>query len=353
MARDSSTNSTSRNIWTTTRVTRQVVCKLTERHCQHSWFFSGSKNHQCYKCGKKFSSSSILAKHVGRHSTRRDFRCSLCPKAFVIRTDLSAHVKFVHERAGRGGISDRPVFPARSAAAKKKGGGLAIPPNYSVIEDGGAAAGKDAKLETSDTVTMPDGRTVPYYEKPRPVLRMVATPPPPIGTEEAPAGPSMTTRSMSAAVTPGGGVFPATDLVQQSGPLPPFSHPNQALEDPGQAVSAVAPTQVAPHQGETALLTSPPIVVAESEAPSAVCATPEEEAARLRDIESQRQIEEWMISEGVSFGQGPATSAVPQQQQQQQVIQPPAQTANSALPCQAPHVALKIPNPTLLSTVSM
>ncbi len=131
---------------------------------EHMDYHTGRKRHQCHKCGKKFSSSSILAKHVARHSGRKEFACATCNKAFVIKADLSAHVRLVHNKPV--GL-DRPVFPAKSDSSKRRKRPL-IPPHYSLIKQ------EDEVPDVQDTITTADGKVVPYYEKPKPVLRMMS-----------------------------------------------------------------------------------------------------------------------------------------------------------------------------------
>ncbi len=233
----------------------------------------------------------------------------------------------------------------------RKNGPL-IPPNYSVIDSTSPAT----STSVPNLVATSDGRLVPLYEKPKPVLRMLPSEPPTTTTTVISAATplSVTTRSMASAQASAEETFAPVEQHQQelfqqqsqSAPLPPFSHP--ALQQP---------------QDHASVLVSPPIVVDDGDVggtssssavdsnplpppppPPPAVLTPEEEAARLREIESQRQIEEWMISEGVSLGpEHPAPIAPhPPPPFASPVSQTGASTSSS-------HVALKIPNLSLLS----
>lgn len=179
-------------------------------------------------CGKNFYSSSALNKHIKRHGTKRLFQCDLCNKAFTVQVDLKAHVKFVHEKLGRDtGI---PVFLPKSGAGFDRD---AMPPNYAPIPEE-LSKPNDGSVMNEDL-----SGDYPVYEKPKPVLRMIA----PAGEAESSAAattPKMATRSSL--------------------------NKKDNLE--------------------------------------------EDEKKRLKEIEDQREIEEWMISQGVSIGlleQNPAT----------------------------------------------
>ncbi len=142
-----------------------------------------------------------------------------------------------------------------------------VPPNYAVVSE----------EEEIDMSTSSSSSGFPLYQKPRPALRMI------VGTSQQPSSSTqtVTTRAMT------------RQKADQLIPL--FGDDIKTVED---------------------------LEVVEDE---------EQKRKRLREMESQRQIEEWMIAEGVSFG--PPT-VVDQQQQmiplKIPVIQPQAQSQPEA-----------------------
>ena len=60
--------------------------------------WSVSSNAESFHCGKRFQAQSALSKHIKRHTAIKGFSCNLCPKSFAVKTDLNAHIKFVHEK---------------------------------------------------------------------------------------------------------------------------------------------------------------------------------------------------------------------------------------------------------------
>lgn len=49
--------------------------------------------HQCKECGKKFSQSSSLNKHLRVHSGERPYKCPFCSKAFTASSILRTHIR--------------------------------------------------------------------------------------------------------------------------------------------------------------------------------------------------------------------------------------------------------------------
>ncbi len=49
--------------------------------------------HQCSECGKRFSQSSSLNKHLRVHSGERPYKCPYCTKAFTASSILRTHVR--------------------------------------------------------------------------------------------------------------------------------------------------------------------------------------------------------------------------------------------------------------------
>ena len=49
--------------------------------------------HQCIECGKRFSQSSSLSKHMRIHSGERPYRCPHCVKSFTASSILRTHIR--------------------------------------------------------------------------------------------------------------------------------------------------------------------------------------------------------------------------------------------------------------------
>ncbi|KAG4074129.1 hypothetical protein HA402_014334 [Bradysia odoriphaga] len=54
---------------------------------------SGEDVHVCPECGKKYSTSSNLARHRQTHRGEKPFPCNICAKAFADKSNLRAHVQ--------------------------------------------------------------------------------------------------------------------------------------------------------------------------------------------------------------------------------------------------------------------
>ncbi|OXA47634.1 Zinc finger protein 26 [Folsomia candida] len=71
-------------------------CSLEEHISTHTT----EKAYICSTCGRGFGHSSAMRRHEAIHlekSTRRNFKCELCPLTFVLRYNLQSHVQAVHE----------------------------------------------------------------------------------------------------------------------------------------------------------------------------------------------------------------------------------------------------------------
>ena len=53
--------------------------------------------HTCKSCGKTFTKSDNLKRHLQRHEGRRDHKCGSCGKAFFASSGLKKHVDTVHK----------------------------------------------------------------------------------------------------------------------------------------------------------------------------------------------------------------------------------------------------------------
>jgi len=69
----------------------------TQEQVLSEWKEPGKSGHVCDQCGKRFSRSHDLKRHVqSRHSGENLFTCEKCRKAFATRDKLRRH-KRIHE----------------------------------------------------------------------------------------------------------------------------------------------------------------------------------------------------------------------------------------------------------------
>ena len=60
---------------------------------RHIFTHSGEMLHKCLQCAKSFHHKASLKKHLLTHISERLLKCSQCTKAFVRKYDLKRHIK--------------------------------------------------------------------------------------------------------------------------------------------------------------------------------------------------------------------------------------------------------------------
>uniref|UniRef100_A0A8C6IJC9 PR domain zinc finger protein 14 n=1 Tax=Mus spicilegus TaxID=10103 RepID=A0A8C6IJC9_MUSSI len=68
---------------------------------KHMRVHSGDRPYQCVYCTKKFTASSILRTHIRQHSGEKPFKCKHCGKAFASHAAHDSHVRRSHKDNGR------------------------------------------------------------------------------------------------------------------------------------------------------------------------------------------------------------------------------------------------------------
>ncbi|CAG0896765.1 unnamed protein product [Darwinula stevensoni] len=68
---------------------------------EHKFYHQKERQFICETCGQSYSSDSCLRKHQKRHSKQKAHVCEFCGKGFVVRYDLTAHIKMVHQKLVR------------------------------------------------------------------------------------------------------------------------------------------------------------------------------------------------------------------------------------------------------------
>ncbi|KAM5281069.1 PR domain zinc finger protein 14 [Ctenodactylus gundi] len=72
---------------------------------KHMRVHSGDRPYQCVYCTKKFTASSILRTHIRQHSGEKPFKCKHCGKSFASHAAHDSHVRRSHKEDEGGSCS--------------------------------------------------------------------------------------------------------------------------------------------------------------------------------------------------------------------------------------------------------
>ncbi|XP_028720478.1 PR domain zinc finger protein 14 [Peromyscus leucopus] len=72
---------------------------------KHMRVHSGDRPYQCVYCTKKFTASSILRTHIRQHSGEKPFKCRHCGKPFASHAAHDSHVRRSHKEDDHGSCS--------------------------------------------------------------------------------------------------------------------------------------------------------------------------------------------------------------------------------------------------------
>ncbi|CAK6438767.1 unnamed protein product [Pipistrellus nathusii] len=84
---------------------------------KHMRVHSGDRPYHCVYCTKKFTASSILRTHIRQHSGEKPFKCKHCGKSFASHAAHDSHVRRSHKEEGQGCSCGRcgKAFPDQDA----------------------------------------------------------------------------------------------------------------------------------------------------------------------------------------------------------------------------------------------
>jgi len=68
---------------------------------RHKLVHSNERQFACTQCDKKFKLKGELKRHQTSHSDSKKFSCTQCKKTFTLKGNLDRHTKTVHEKQGR------------------------------------------------------------------------------------------------------------------------------------------------------------------------------------------------------------------------------------------------------------